>query len=318
VKDLTLLRQMVRDIQEIFWLNPMYYGGSMTKKYKSTINTDIIAVVNIESRDKVENLDTYHCVIVDEGQCIIGSKKRRDWICSLSPQYLYCLTWTPNLNGVDDRVFEIMFGKVTQLFRKNFTPLYTQVITDYIGRFISKPADWEKATSFTNFETQLSSDSERNNMIISTIVNTLEWRKWVVFCKRTEQAKELKSKLEDLWVYTELLIWETPEDERERVRQSIIDHNWPCVIVGNVQIVWTWFNCPPLSVAYLTTAETFNGNIIQYMGRIIRDFPWKTDCKFYDFVDSSTGILANQARTRLRNAKKEYPNLIVKTILSYK
>jgi hypothetical protein len=64
----------------------------MTKKYKSTINTDIIAVVNIESRDKVENLDTYHCVIVDEGQCIIGSKKRRDWICSLSPQYLYCLT----------------------------------------------------------------------------------------------------------------------------------------------------------------------------------------------------------------------------------
>jgi superfamily II DNA or RNA helicase len=155
-------------------------------------------------------------------------------------------------------------------------------------------------------------------MIVNTVMQTLDWRKGIVFCKRVEHVENLALKLRGLWIYTEVMIGNTKADERERIRKAIIEHNWPCLIIGNVKIIGTWFDCPPLSVGYLTTAEKFDGNITQYMGRIIRDFPWKTDCKFYDFVDSSTGILANQAKTRLRNAKKEYPNLVVKTILAYK
>jgi superfamily II DNA or RNA helicase len=69
--------------------------------------------------------------------------------------------------------------------------MYTQVITDYVGYL-------DDDGGFADFETQLYSDEERNQMIVNTVMQTLDVRKGIVFCKRVEHAEKLALKLRGL------------------------------------------------------------------------------------------------------------------------
>lgn len=127
------------------------------------------------------------------------------------------MTGTPQLNGVDDEAFRIIFGKKTQLLGKNYVPVYHRVITNYIGYL-------DSADAFANFETEIYEDEERNSLIVKTILSTLGNRKGIVFTKRIEHAKVLAKALSEAGVYVETMIGETSSDERERIKKAIIAH----------------------------------------------------------------------------------------------
>ena len=61
----------------------------------------------------------------------------------------------------------------------------------------------------------------------------------------------------------------------------------------------------------MTTAEKFNANIEQYVGRIVRKFPGKETCEWYDFADTHQGMLYRQALNRAQTAKRTFPGLKV-------
>ena len=97
------------------------------------------------------------------------------------------------------------------------------------------------------------------------------------------------------------------DTERQEVKKALIAYDWPCVLIGSVKIIWRWFNVPELSVWYLTTCEKFTSNISQYVGRIIRKFEWKTEARWFDFVDPWCSLLFNQSKSRSSTYKKEFP-----------
>lgn len=302
VHSLSWMAQMVDDIEKILGLKVPYIGWTQKKSYVP--DTDMITVLNIDSRDKVTNPEQYWLIIFDEADRYLQADARREWVGSLSPEYQYALTWTVTLNDVHDWVFKIYYWPKTEYLIKHYTPKYFQVSTDFEYKL-------DDVKEFTQMKTALYSDEARNNLILKTIRKTLGNRKGIVFCEHVEHSKVLSNSLREFWIETHMIIGEVKPAEREAIRQRIKESTRPTVLVGSVKCIGRGFDLPELSVGYMTTAEKFNANIEQYIGRIVRKFPGKETCEWYDFTDTHQGMLYRQATNRAQTAKKTFPGLKV-------
>lgn len=301
---LELLQQMKDDLFSFFWVNCRTISGTKTKQKWCYEN---IVIWNIDSLVKLpkEYFDQFDLVIMDEVDKYLSAENRIDFISNLHMEYYYWLTWTIKVNHTEDKIFQIFFWDKTELLEKHFQPNIFRVRTDFEYTFDTT----EKFNKeYSNMKKELYSDNRRNNLIIDTIINTLDNRKWIVFCEYIEHSKEIVNRLNEKWIKTFMLIWEVTKEERIRIKKELKEYKWPCILVGSVKIIWRGFSVAELSIWYLTTCEKFTSNIWQYVGRIIRKFKWKTDCLWYDFIDINVKILSNQAKSRFSTYKREFPN----------
>ena len=237
---------------------------------------------------------------MDEVDCYLWSKTRTDTVWKkLNSFYKYWLTGTIKINHVEDSIFNLFLWKKKELLIKNFEPMIYQVFTNFTSDIVD-------ISDFIDLKKELYADKDRNKYIVDTISETLGNRKGIVFVQYIDHALVMREKLENKWIKTFLLIWQIKDEDRKRIKQEVKDYNWPCVIVGSVQIVGRWFNIPELSIWYFTTAEKFTSNIEQYVGRIIRQYEWKKDCIWLDFVDRKVVRLYTQARSRQNTYLREF------------
>lgn len=311
VKDKTLLSQTLAELNNLLWLTVNYYGWpAITKKYQKRINTDAIEVSTIQSIDKVDT-KKFSVVILDEVHTMLGSDARREFVWSLTTKHIYWLTWTPIINKVDPRIWEMYIWPTTKCEVINMTPDYVQITTNSM-----LTEQYDALTEFHKIKEEIYNDEERNNLIVDTVKDTLNWGKWIVFTDQIEHAKLLQNKLQDEWIETYLLIWEVKSKDRDRVKQEVKDFVWPVVIVGSVQVIGTGFDLPELSRAYLTTTTRFNGDLLQYVWRIIRKHPTKQAPIFYDFVDQFIRPLHSQSKARVTAYRQQFTDGKVKTIFT--
>jgi len=296
VQNLTQMEQLVGDIQQILWVIPLQVSGRKPSKREQESWYPHITVCSIDSRDKV-NVQDYWLILLDEADTYLGSDDRREWVGSLSPEYLYALTGTIKINHVDDNVFRLYYGPTTTLKLHHHTPKYKQVYSDF---------DFFYDGKFHELKAALYGDTRRNEFIVNTTLAAMAGRKVVVFTEYVEHAHDLsmRFKAHGKTVYT--LVGEVAKDERERIRQEAKDAEGEVILVWSVDILGRWFDLPELSLAVLTVCEKFESSILQYIGRIIRMYEGKPDPVFIDIVDHLTPILMNQAKTRLRNFKKSF------------
>lgn len=306
VKDVTLLSQMVADIKDNLGLIVDYTGWTKSKKYSKTVNTLAIHVTTIQSVEKVNEKD-YSVIILDEVHTMLGSDKRREFVGSLTAKHIYWLTGTPIINDVEDRVFPMCLWPTTKCEVINMTPEYHMYMTQF-------EYDLDNIKDFYLLKAALYEDIERNHAILSTISHTLSNGKWVVFTDYIEHAKTLAQWLTSMWIKTFVLIWEVSKDERDAIKKEAKEYNWPCIIIGSVQIIGTGFDMPELSRAYLTTTTRFKWDLLQYIGRIIRKHPTKQAPIFIDFADVNQPLLNSQSMSRQKAYKQNFPQGKVKYI----
>lgn len=300
VQNLTQMEQMVGDIQQILWVIPRQVSGRKPSKKEQSTWYPYITVCSIDSRDKIRPED-YGLILLDEADTYLWSDERRTWVGNLSPEYMYALTGTIKVNHVDDSVFKLYYGKITELKLLNHTPNYVQVLSDFNYHL-------DDIKEFHLLKEALYTAEKRNALITKVVYRAaMESRKGLVFTEHVEHARTITRLLQEAGIKTYVLIGEVDKDERERIRTEARDHGWSCVIVWSVKIIGRWFDLPELSFAVLTTSEKFTSNIEQYVGRLSRHYEGKPQAVFIDIVDHMTGILNNQARSRLQTYRRAYP-----------
>lgn len=297
-----LMNQMKKDIEWFFWITPQTISGIKKKQNNSD---DRIVIGNIDSLIKmpIEELQKFWLILLDEVDRYLQAENRLKWISTLCPERMYGLTGTIKLNHVSDDIFKIYLWPKSELLQKNFTPDIYKVLTD----FQYSEGELDDLKEFHKLKNELYFDDSRNDLIVSTIKNTLKEQKGIVFCEYIDHAKHLKTELENAWIKTFMLIWEVKSDERKQIKQELKDYKWPCILIGSVKIIWRGFNVPELSIWYLTTTEKFTSSIEQYVGRILRQYKGKDSCSWYDFTDTSPSILANQSKSRTTTYKRTFP-----------
>lgn len=299
-KWLSLLKQMKKSIHKTFWITPYIIWWTPWKQ-KNADNR--ITIINIDSRDKIENIESFWLVIIDEVDAIFQWERRLEWVYWLSPYRMYWFTWTVKMNHISDEVFKIYLWPKYELLLKNYTPKIYKVLTDFVY------SEWEldNPKDLYKVKNEIYFDEDRNNKIVSVIKDTLKNQNWICFCEYVEHSMLLCELIEKEWIKTFMLIWEVKDSERERIKEEMLKTKERFVLVWSVRIIWRWYDLPSLSIGYLTVTEKFNSNIEQYVWRIIRKDEWKTECSFYDFTDTSPSILANQSKSRTTTYKREFP-----------
>jgi len=297
VDGVSALGQFTQNIKDIFGFVP-FLVGNPTKKNKENEGS-AIHLTTIHSIEKT-NPNSYGVILYDEADKYLAAINRRRILSSIATEYAYAVTGTIKLNEIDDKVFPVFYGRKEELILKHIKPVYTQVKTNF---------EFWQFENFCDIETALYSNNERNKLIVSTIIWRLQsgYNKPIIFCKRVEHAESLYATFTELGYKTYMLIGKVSKEDREQIRKEIESHPWQCILIGSVQVVGRWFDCPPLDLWLLTTAEKFTSNLTQYLGRIIRPHISKSQVEFIDMVDIKQPILFSQSKVRLANYKKEFP-----------
>ncbi len=71
------------------------------------------------------------------------------------------------------------------------------------------------------------------------------------------------------------------------------------VLVSTLQLISEGFDCPGLSSLFLTTPITFEGRLLQVIGRIMRPAANK-EARVFDYVDETVPVLRRSANVRRR------------------
>lgn len=288
----TALTQFNKNIKEIFWIDAHVNGK---KKHSDSP----ITITTIHSLSKLDP-NSYGVILYDEADKYLGALNRRNLLSQIRTEFAYAVTGTTKLNEIEDKVFPMFYGRKEELLLKMMTPKYTQVRSSF--------EFWDFET-FTDIVTAMYDNKDRNELIVNTTISRLKEKranKVIVFSQRVEHAESLCEAFTKLWYKTFLLIGKVSRDEREQIRQEIISYQWQCILIGSVQIVGRWFDCPPLDLGVLTTAETFSTNLEQYLWRCIRPYEWKLSCEFIDIVDPRQPMLNSQAKKRIATFKKAF------------
>ena len=90
MKDLSLMSQMVSDIEGFLGITPTQISGTKASKKVSDTWDNRITVVSVESRDKISEaeLRSFGTIFFDEAHTYF-SDPRREWLGNVSPQYLF-------------------------------------------------------------------------------------------------------------------------------------------------------------------------------------------------------------------------------------
>jgi len=300
---ITLMQQMKMDLKDIFWKE--FFTIWWPKRKQKNACHDIV-IWNIDTLVKLDKnfFKEFDMVILDEVDTYLWSDKRIEFVFSLTTKWLYWITWTIEVNHTDDKIFEIFFWPKFELLEKNFIPTYYKVFSKFSFNLLDMK-------DMHLMKEALYQDEDREELIIDILETNLWNRKGIIFLEYVEQAKRLREKIEEKWIKTFLLIWEISKDEREKVKQELKDYKWPCVLLGNVRIIWRWLNIPELSLWIMATAEKFNSNINQYIWRIIRKHPNKIGAIWYDIIDSKVKMLKWMAYAREKTFNKEFKGKVL-------
>ena len=96
---------------------------------------------------------------------------------------------------------------------------------------------------------------------------------------------------------------------RLKKRQEIFDelkhlpNNCRKAILATGSYIGEGFDEPRLDTLFLTMPASFKGKIVQYTGRLHRQYKDKTNVVIYDYMDSNISVLANMHKKRLKTYK---------------
>lgn len=209
-----------------------------------------IVVVNAINVEKMTGLDRYGLLVVDECHMIVTETLSK-CLLAVQPRYLLGLSATPYRPDGMDALIDLHFGKnkiVRSLSRK-----HTVYVVDTgfepemkIGR--SGKPEW-------NSVIDSQSRAECRVDIIRKIVLKFRARKFLILCKRIEQAKLIAERLAD--VHPTTLFGESQTYDKEA-----------SVLIATVQKAGVGFD--DCSIDALILASDIQEYFVQYLGRCMR------------------------------------------------
>jgi DNA repair protein RadD len=151
----------------------------------------------------------------------------------------------------------------------------TQIDVSGVGR---------RGGEFIESELQAASnvDAVVNGACAEIVRHGVGRRSWLVFCTGVEHARHVRDVLRALGVAAEMVLGETPTDEREEIITAFRAGEITCLV--NVNVLTTGFNVPQVDLLAMLRPTLSTGLYVQMVGRGTRKADGKRDCLVLDFA----------------------------------
>ncbi|WP_447383503.1 TOTE conflict system archaeo-eukaryotic primase domain-containing protein [Streptococcus pseudopneumoniae] len=272
------------------------YGG--TKKWLS----GLVDVVMIQSLFKLENsqslLDKYEMMIVDECHHVSALMFEKV-VAQFRGKYLYGLTATPERkNGHEPIVFQ-RIGEILHTADKRETDFKRQLQLRFTS-FGHLEIEKTKASNFIQLSDWIATDSARNQLILKDILaQVAEGRNILVLVNRIQQIdvfeKLLKEKeVDDCYIIS----GKTKVRDRTSLMETLEQLDKGFVLLSTGKYIGEGFDLPQLDTLILAAPFSWKNNLIQYAGRIHRNYKDKSLVRIFDYVDIHVPYLEKMFQKR--------------------
>ncbi len=227
-------------------------------------------------------------VVVDE--CHHAPAVQMAAVVSQFPaKFLLGLSATPYRRDGLGRVIGFYLGETTARIDKS----------DLADRLIA-PAIIKRETgcvvagdSFTELVTDLIHDPARNRLIVADVVQAVrESRKCLILSDRVDHVERLTEMLTSAGVSAAALHGQLGKRTRGEVVAALGAGTLQAVVATG-SLIGEGFDCPRLDALFLATPVSFIGRVTQYIGRVSRTAPGKTDALVVDYCDDNRMLWAS-------------------------
>ncbi|MEE4241901.1 MAG: DEAD/DEAH box helicase [Desulfopila sp.] len=153
--------------------------------------------------------------------------------------------------------------------------------------------------------TALTSHQGRNRQIledIAVVVREGDSGTTLVVSDRISHCEVFAEALQKKGFRVALLTGQTGTDQRGRLVEEV-QKGEVQVLVATLQLIGEGFDCPGLSTLFLTTPITFEGRLVQIIGRIMRPAKDKQP-RVFDYLDHNVSALRKSANLRHKTLRR--------------
>ena len=318
-----LISQWVDSLSEFLEIDeqpPVYYTKTGREKRRDHVigtlsggqdrTTGIIDIAMVGSAYKkgefFPRIGDYGMVIMDECHHA-ASNQARAILDRVPSKYVYGVSATPVRSDQLDDIIFMMIGPVRHQYssRKQaedqniarlVRPRFTRVVNLSDGDL-----DIHKADDL------IADHEDRTEQIISDVKECVaNGRTPLVLTKLKRHAKAINDKLQGFADHVFLIYGDQSAKDNKEVRDAMkqVQRDESMILVATGQKIGEGFDFPRFDTLMLAAPVKFEGRLMQYVGRLTREYEGKRDIVVYDYVDSHIRFFDNQYRNRLKTYKK--------------
>ncbi len=271
-------------------------------------STNVIDVAMLQSLDKQGEVDirikNYGHIIVDECHHISAVSFERVMM-EANARYIIGLTATPYRRDGHQPIIIMQCGPIRYKIRPQSAD-ESSFSQKLITRFTNFSCPWSDEDTINSIWPLLITDEERNQMICNDIIDNLkENRSPIILTERKEHLKILGQKLQDFVKHLVILQGGMKAGIRKEMFAKLtnVPDDEGRLILATGPYIGEGFDDPRLDTLFLVMPFLFKGKIVQYAGRLHRNYKGKTEVRIYDYVDNNMPVLQRMYKRRLKTYK---------------
>lgn len=282
---------------------------------KKTVG-DQITVAMLQTLSNADNFaelgfNNIGLVLVDECHHI-PAKTFRKVVTKLNPFYLYGFTATPKRKNNDEKLIYIYLGKILHTVSKNFinqtengeskSEKNTETKVIIKNTEIDVPFK-VKIDNFQILSKIITFDSNRNKLIIDDVIKEAsDGNKCLILTERKEHVETLSYYLKGNYEIITLTGELTEKQKNEKLQQIEVGNFQ--IIIATGQLIGEGTDFPNLNRLFLVYPFSFEGKLVQYIGRIQRG--QNLNSTIYDYRDVKINYLEKFYKKREKFYKKHF------------
>jgi superfamily II DNA or RNA helicase len=267
---------------------------------------DIALVQSLIHDNEVDEVvKNYGMVIVDECHHV-PSVNYEKVLGAVNARYVYGLTATPNRQDGQHPITFMQCGAIrhsidakSQANKRDFEHYIIPCFTSFKKPFSQTEDTWH----ITQIYTALAENELRNQQIITDVLDAVKNNRTpIILTQRTEHVLRFADMLKN---QTDTHIITLIGTNSAKVKKQTMEflYNVPkdeqLIIIATGKYVGEGFDYPRLDTLFLASPIAWKGTLVQYAGRLHREYPNKKDVMIYDYVDIHIPVLERMYHKRL-------------------
>ncbi|MDR1591750.1 MAG: DEAD/DEAH box helicase family protein [Prevotellaceae bacterium] len=267
---------------------------------------DIAIVQSLIHDNEVDNIvKNYGMVIVDECHHV-PSVNYEKVLGVVNAKYVYGLTATPVRQDGQHPITFMQCGAVrysvdakSQADKRNFEHYIIPCFTGFKKPLTQDKADWH----ITKIYSALSEDEFRNQQIVTDVIEAVkDNRTPIILTQRKEHVIKLAEMIKNQAnTHIVTLIGTDSAKIKSQTMDALVNipRNEKLILIATGKYVGEGFDYPRLDTLFLVSPIAWKGTLVQYAGRLHREYPGKQDVRIYDYVDIHVPVLERMYHKRL-------------------
>ncbi|MCQ1059562.1 DEAD/DEAH box helicase [Photobacterium sp. ZSDE20] len=277
---------------------------SGTKK-KPTKLVDVATYQSLLNRgDNTVNpvLHEYGQIIIDECHHLSAPQYER-LLSEVHSKYILGISATLERRDGHQPIIFMQAGKVRHTIKPDSSAKFIQSLQkkEVILEAPLKLTTQDPRPHIADVYRWLIESEARNHLIINDIIAEIRSNRVpIVLTERREHAKALGQLLTNNNIQNEVLVGAMNKRDRDEVNRKLATTQ---VLVATGRFIGEGFDLPRLDTLVLALPMSWKGALVQYVGRIQREFDGKDEIRVIDYVDVNIPMLVKMYAKRSRGYK---------------